>query len=414
MSLSKGARVNLADLKGQMIKRIGPERSKEYFYYLTRFLSRKLSKIEYEKLCRRLLGRENLSLHNQFMRSILSNALHGKGPPPVYSNGPTKPVVQVKNSLVCTEDGREQRLVALSDQHLDSSVWSNGILSPSPRRIRSGIRDRKLKDRPSPLGPNGKVTNFDEIGEKLIKENGVLVPCDYERPLLHLPAVSERPEEDTEDTRLRPSNKLKTHDKDDETRLNVLKDGADVEKGEANHDSKGPLLAPLGIPNCFASVGWGCKGPPVDGLDGVLSCYECGQLPDSETLRQYMNHVAAAQGLSEVSEESANILNSALDAYLKRLIRSCVQMVSRSHGRSYSDHIMKLQMAEKFRNGVIPSQNHLHLGNSGPNVGGVQQRISSSGISLHDFKVAMELNPNQLGEDWPILLEKISLHLLKR
>ncbi|THG07917.1 hypothetical protein TEA_021089 [Camellia sinensis var. sinensis] len=29
-------------------------------------------------------------------------------------------------------------------------------------------------------------------------------------------------------------------------------------------------------------------------------------------------------------------------------------------------------------------------------------------ISLLDFKVAMELNPQQLGEDWPLLLEKIS------
>ncbi|KAI4379738.1 hypothetical protein MLD38_005994 [Melastoma candidum] len=408
MSLSKGSRINLADLKGQMIKRIGPERSKEYFYYLTRFLSQKLSKVEYEKLCRRLLGRENLSLHNKFMRSILSNALHGKGPPPICNNGPTTTVLQVKNGLVCTEDRREQRFMALSNQHLDSSVWSNGILPPSSRRIRSGIRDRKLKDWPSPLG-------HEEVGDKLIKESGVLAPCDYERPLLHLPSVAERPEEAAEDTLLRPSNKLKTHDKDDEARLDALKDGADVEKGDVNCDSKGPLLAPLGIPNCFSSVGWGRKGPPVAGLDGVLSCYECGQLPDSETVRQYMNHVAAAHGLSEVSEESANILNSASDAYLKRLIRSCVQMVgSRSHGRSYSDQIMKVQMAEKFRNGVIPSQNHLHLGNSTPNAGGVQQRISSSDISLHDFKVAMELNPNQLGEDWPLLLEKISVDLVKR
>jgi hypothetical protein len=27
-----------------------------------------------------------------------------------------------------------------------------------------------------------------------------------------------------------------------------------------------------------------------------------------------------------------------------------------------------------------------------------------------DFKVAMELNPQQLGEDWPLLLEKICMH----
>ncbi|MED6159621.1 hypothetical protein PIB30_043909 [Stylosanthes scabra] len=30
-------------------------------------------------------------------------------------------------------------------------------------------------------------------------------------------------------------------------------------------------------------------------------------------------------------------------------------------------------------------------------------------VSLHDFKVAMQLNPGQLGEDWPLSLDKISM-----
>jgi len=33
---------------------------------------------------------------------------------------------------------------------------------------------------------------------------------------------------------------------------------------------------------------------------------------------------------------------------------------------------------------------------------------SRSPLSLLDFKVAMELNPQQLGEDWPLQLEKIN------
>ncbi|KAI4380200.1 hypothetical protein MLD38_006419 [Melastoma candidum] len=414
MSMSKGSRVNLADLKGQMVKRIGPERSKEYFYYLTRFLSQKLNKVEYEKLCRRLLGRENLPLHNQLMRSILNNVMHGKGPP-VFQNGTTASILHNKNSLVSTEDGKEQRFVALSNQHADSSVWSNGILPHSPWKIRSGIKDRKSKDRPSPLGPNGKVVAFEETGNKLIKENGILTLCDYERHLLHLPTVAERPEEDKDDSSLRVSDILKMLEKDDEAGLAVLKEGADVKQGKVNPDSKSPLSAPLGIPNCFASVGGGHKCLPVGGLGSILSCYECGQLSDSKSLRQYMNQIAEAQGLAGVSEESANILNSALDVYLKRLIRSCIELVgSRSSGHSYRDRLLKLQMSGRIKNGVAPLQNHLHVGISDHNFGGPLLQISSTRISFHDFRVAMELNPHQLGEDWSLLLEKVSLHPFER
>ncbi|KAI4377595.1 hypothetical protein MLD38_015194 [Melastoma candidum] len=414
MSLSKGSRVNLADLKGQMVKRIGPERSKEYLYYLTRFLSQKLSKVEFEKLCHRLLGRENLPLHNQLMRSILNNVLHGKGPP-VFQNGTTASILHNKNSLVGTDDGKEQRFGALSNQHIDSSVWSNGILPQSPRRIRSGIKDRKSKDRASPLGPNGKVVAFEETGNKLIKENEILTLCDYERPLLHLPTVAERPEEDKDDDSLRVSDILKMLEKDDEAGLAAPKEGTDVKQGEVNPDSKSPLSAPLGIPNCFASGGGAHKSLPVDGLGNILSCYECGQLSDSESLRQYMNHIAEAQGLTGVSEESANILNSALDAYLKRLIGSCIELVgSRSSGHSYRDHLLKLQMSDRIKNGVASSQNHLHLESSDHKFGRALLQSSSTHISLHDFRVAMELNPHQLGEDWPLLLEKVSLHPFER
>ncbi|CAM8962221.1 unnamed protein product [Rhodiola kirilowii] len=31
-------------------------------------------------------------------------------------------------------------------------------------------------------------------------------------------------------------------------------------------------------------------------------------------------------------------------------------------------------------------------------------------LSLLDFKVAMELNPHQLGEDWPSIFEKICMY----
>jgi hypothetical protein len=55
------------------------------------------------------------------------------------------------------------------------------------------------------------------------------------------------------------------------------------------------------------------------------------------------------------------------------------------------------------------SSNHLHMQSSGGPVEVMQEQRPQGSISLLDFKVAMELNPQQLGEDWPLLLEKISM-----
>ncbi|KAJ6341148.1 hypothetical protein OIU78_009339 [Salix suchowensis] len=97
-----------------------------------------------------------------------------------------------------------------------------------------------------------------------------------------------------------------------------------------------------------------------------------------------MQKIAAAHGLDGVSMDSANLLNSSLDAYLKRLIKSCTELINRSCG------------CHRFQ---VQSSNRIS--------GGMQEQRSHFLISLLDLKVAMELNPHQLGEDWPLLLEKI-------
>jgi hypothetical protein len=45
----QSSRVDLVELRTQIVKKIGVERSKKYFYYLNRFLSQKLSKSEFDK-----------------------------------------------------------------------------------------------------------------------------------------------------------------------------------------------------------------------------------------------------------------------------------------------------------------------------------------------------------------------------
>ncbi|CAN1341469.1 hypothetical protein LINPERPRIM_LOCUS39175 [Linum perenne] len=143
----------------------------------------------------------------------------------------------------------------------------------------------------------------------------------------------------------------------------------DKEVDEANHVtfSRSHVQAPLGIPFSLPSVSGGRKATPVTCSDDFDICYNSGVLSDTEMLRKRMEQIAVSQGLGGVSMECANTLNNMLDMYLKRLIKSCVELVT-------------------------------------------QEQRPRCSISLLDFKVAMELNPQQLGEDWPLLMERICMH----
>ncbi|XP_062097860.1 uncharacterized protein LOC133803766 [Humulus lupulus] len=408
------SRIDLADLKAQLVKRIGAERSKRYFYYLNKLLSQKLSKKDFDKFCYRELGSENVTLHNQFIRSILKNACQAKTPPPIHISGPSKFGVQAANSSPGREDVNEQSRTVFSNQNVP--IWSNGVLPMSPRKGRSGIRDRKLKDRPSPLGPNGKVdsvlhpSNGVEDSGNVGMENGDLTPCDYQRPVQHLQPVAEMPEIEREAVAVRPTEKPRI----DQAGGAVIDDGEEVELSNCLSFSSSPLIAPLGIPFCSAGVGGARKTTPVGNSAEVTSYYDSGGLSDTDSLRKRMEHIASAQGLEGVSVECANMLNNMLDVYLKRLIRSCVELVgARSTTHELRKHpAQKQQLQSKIINGLWPSnQLHMHSGNLP--LEAMQDPRPQCTISLLDFKVAMELNPHQLGEDWPLLLEKICMHALE-
>ncbi|KAB5513734.1 hypothetical protein DKX38_027640 [Salix brachista] len=404
----QSSRVDLVELRTQIVKKIGVERSKKYFYYLNRFLSQKLGKGEFDNSCFRLLGRENLPLHNNLIRSILKNACQAKTPPPIYEAGPTKPLLQAPNSSPVREDGHEQNGSLISNQN--ASIWSNGVLPVSPRKVRSVIRDRKQRDRPSPLGPNGKVEcishqsiGTEDSGSKFVVENGELAPCDYQRPVQHLQTVAEQSENEREGSAQQPIERSRIQSKDQTA---FVEDGEEVEQANHLNFSRTPLLAPLGIPFCSASVGGSRKTMPVASSGDFVSYYDSGELSDSEKLRKRMEQIAAAQGLGGVTMECANRLNNMLDLYLKRLIKSCVEIVGARSPHDPRKHPVHKQQVPKVINRMW-SGNNLHmLSNSGP-VEGMQEQRQRSSISMLDFKVAMELNPQQLGEDWPLLLEKI-------
>ncbi|XP_022730919.1 uncharacterized protein LOC111285637 [Durio zibethinus] len=415
MQPQQGSRIDLGELKSQIVKKIGAERSKRYFYYLRSFLSQKLSKSDFDKSCYRILGRENLPLHNQLIRSILKNACQAKTPPPVHEAAPVKSLIQTVISSG-RDDGHEPTGSLVPNQNTNVPIWSNGVLPVlSPRKVRSGIRDRKLRDRPSPLGPNGKVESvshqsmgMEDNGNKLGMENGDLTPYDYQRPVQHLQAVAEQPEIEREGF-LCSTEKSRVLIKG-QTEGAIFEDWEDVEPANHINLSRSPLLAPLGIPFCSASVGGACKARPVVTSGDFISYYDSGSLYDTETLKKRMEQIAVAQGLGGVSLDCASMLNNMLDVYLKKLIRSCVDLVgSRSTHelRKHSAH--KQQPQGKLVNGMW-SSNHLHTQSSSGPTEVLQEQGQRCSISLLDFKVAMELNPQQLGEDWPLLLEKICMH----
>ncbi|KAJ8763721.1 hypothetical protein K2173_003503 [Erythroxylum novogranatense] len=414
MQPQHSSRIDLTELKTQIFKKIGVERSSKYFYNLNRFLSHKLSKSDFDKSCYRLLGREDLSLHNELIRSILKNASQAKTAPPIHEAGPVKSVIQMSPNR---EDGHEQGdpVVPIHNQSVPN--WSNGVLPMSPRKARRGARERKARDRPSPLGPNGKIDCVPhqsivakDSGHTVIMENGEMPLCDYQRPIQQLQAHAEPSRNEKEGLLLRGSAKLTTDSKD---RATFLEDEEEVEQVNKLSFSRRSLLAPLGIPFCSASMGGARKAMPMTNNGCFISYYDTGALSGTEILSKRMEQIAAEQGLGGVSLECANMLNNMLDVYLKRLIRSCVELVgARSSHNCKKLPIHKHLAQGKAINGTWPSD-HLHVQGSSGTAELTQEQRPHCSISLLDFKVAMELNPQQLGEDWPLLLEKISMHTCK-
>uniref|UniRef100_A0A5B7BR00 Transcriptional coactivator Hfi1/Transcriptional adapter 1 n=1 Tax=Davidia involucrata TaxID=16924 RepID=A0A5B7BR00_DAVIN len=411
MQPQQNSRIDVADLKAQIVKKIGPERLKRYFYYLNRLLSKKLSKGEFDRLCFRVLGRENLPLHNQFVCSILKNACDAKTPPPVHD--PTKSAGKSSPAEVV----HEQSGSVVPNQTPSAQIWSNGVVMPmSPPKGRSAIRDWKLRDRPSPLGPNGKSDSVshqsmatEDCGVKTVMENGSLTPCDYQRPMQHPQGLAEQP--DNGRPRIKKStDALVSVSSKDQIEAAVVEDGEEVEQDSHFNISRSPLVAPLGIPFWSESAGVVRKALPAS-TSSVVSYFDSGGLSDTETLRKRLEQIAAAEGLGGVSMECANMLNNMLDVYLKRLIRSCVELAGARSAYELKKHPAhkQQQIQGKLINGMWLS-NHLHMQSSGGPAEVMQEQRPCCSISLLDFKVAMKLNPQQLGEDWPLLLEKICMH----
>lgn len=289
------SRVDILELKTHILRKIGHQRTEKYFDHLKRFFSLRISKTGFNKSCIRLIGRENIHLHNQLILSICKNACLSKAP-------------------------------------------------PTQQKSRAPInRDHKLIN---PLGKNSQTpTELHSLGS---------------RPPLEVISVE---------------------------------DGEEVEQNAISPgiQSTSPVTAPIGVSMKVVPRRTIFAGSKLR----LGNCVNSGELPDSRSLRGRLEQELGAKGMS-ISMGCVNLLNNGLDAYLKRLAEPCIGLAKSR---------CKLENRSKLMN-----HRRITYGSNGCVLGRYVQMVSPEpfSVSMTDLRVSVESNNRNLGEDWPIQLEKLS------
>ncbi|OIV91132.1 hypothetical protein TanjilG_30354 [Lupinus angustifolius] len=172
-----------------------------------------------------------------------------------------------------------------------------------------------------------------------------------------------------------------------------VEDGEEVEQmaGSPSIQSRSPVTAPLGISMNFGSCRKLLSNVSLCNKYYEETCHSRGHLPDSRSLRSCLEQKLEKEGLT-VSVDCVNVLNNALDSYLKRLIESYLNL----SGSRNEELIQPHGRLRTGSNRLCPGR-YMHT------------TTQSAGTSLLDFRVAMQLNPQVLGPDWPIQFEKICM-----
>ncbi|KAL0348316.1 UNVERIFIED_CONTAM: hypothetical protein Sangu_1059400 [Sesamum angustifolium] len=273
-------RIDTIELKDLIYQKIGRQRAEKYFDQLHRYLGSKLSKVEFDKSCIQTIGRENIPLHNRLIRSIVQNACQAKVPPQ-----------KARNVDVRVANGYPRNCL--------QSVYSDAF-PQSPRKCRSPFyRDRKVRDRPSPLGPLGKSPSItcEETVSRIHEQQSVA----------EVHSLCSRPPMD----------------------ITSVEDGEEVEQFS-------------GIPS---SQSWSF----------LETCQNSGELPDTRSLRSRLLKKLASEGVG-ISMDSANLLNNSLDVFLKRLIERCIGI---GGSRCTDPHILEKKLDSQVMSGfnrIIPGK----------------------------------------------------------
>ncbi|XP_057788161.1 uncharacterized protein LOC131005281 [Salvia miltiorrhiza] len=285
-------RVDTLELKDLIYQRIGHQRADKYFDQLKRFLSLKLSKVEFDRSCLQTIGRENVSLHNRLIRSIAQNACQARIPP--------QKARKIEGLSVKVANGYQRNCL--------QSLYGDAF-PQSPRKCRSPVsRDRKLRDRPSPLGPLGKSPSFtceETVTRTQEQQSGTELHSLCSRPPVDVVSVE---------------------------------DGEEVEQRAADVGRWwSPVTAPFGV-----SIGAREAAPCSYKDDACIAeaCENRGELPDTLSLRRRLQKKLASEGVG-ISLECADVINNSLDVFLKRIIEPCVSIASRDLGRQSNKAVMR-------------------------------------------------------------------------
>lgn len=252
----------------------------------------------------------------------------------------------------------------LKENKLEGSLGVKSLckdITQSPRRGRMpSLRDPKFIDRPSPLGPHGK-------SHSIVCEDA-FPKTQEQQSATELLSLGSRPPGSVED-------------------------GEEVDQaaGSPGIHSRSPVRAPLGISLNSKAI----KKVQFTGFSSsyhLETCHDRGGLPDTSFLRKRMEQKLAMEGM-KISVDCANLMNNSLDIFLKGLIKPTLEIAKSRSGCLPSDH---------RRNYLVPCSSGTSSGRY------AQESRGLFSASMLDLRVAMELNPLILGEDWPTQMERIS------
>ncbi|KAM7516462.1 hypothetical protein LguiA_006045 [Lonicera macranthoides] len=342
------SRIDTAELKVQIERKLGRQKAEKYFNLLSKYLSLKLSKPEFNKLCIGLVGRENICLHNALIQAILKNASLSKTAPPKRSNiaGPLN--VNVQNGY----------------QRSSLQSLCRDVFPQSPKKGRTAsFRERRFNDRTSPLGKTHSVA-CENLAPKVQEQQSAT----------ELLSLGSRPP----------------------VEVNSVEEGEEVEQAGFSPGiySRSPVRAPLGISIHTKET----RKMLRNGSDPAFhsqTCHNSSELPETSSLKIRLEQKLEMEDL-KISTDCVSLLNNGLDVFLKRLIKPCLELAG---SRSKHKHLSQVHyQAASGSNGMMSPTRY------------VQKPHRSFSASMLDFRVAVESNPRLLGEDWPAQLEKICLH----
>ncbi|KAI3713016.1 hypothetical protein L1987_71586 [Smallanthus sonchifolius] len=283
------SRIDTFELKVKLERRIGSQMAQKYFNLVTRYLSLKLGKSEFNKLCVGLIGRENVPLHNELIKAVVINASFSNTPPPN----------QVKHN------GQLSSKVA-NAAHSRTGLQS--IFPQSPKKIRTpSLRERKFKDRPSPLGLHEKAQEQQSATE--------------------LFSLGSKPP----------------------VEVTSVEDGEEVDQNATSPGihSRSPVRAPFGV-SIHSKETRKLLNVGSSSDSQTDTCHYTGHLPPTSSLANRLKHKLKMEGL-DISIDCSNVLNNGLDSFLKRVIKPSLELASsrclKHPNRSFSSSMLDLRVA---------------------------------------------------------------------